>query len=171
MRIDKAAAIVTGGGSGLGEATARALAASGRQGRDLRRRRRAAPRRSRPRSAASRSSATSPSGRQRRGGGRQAARGSWARRASWSTAPASASRGRPSARTAPHPLEHVPPGDPGQPDRHLQHDPARRRPRWPGSSRSPTASAASSSTPRRSPPSTARSARPPTRPPRAASSA
>ena len=76
-------------------------------------------------------------------------------------------------KNGPHSLETFRSTHRPQPDRHLQHQPARRRPTWPRTSprtRRP-ASAASSSTPRRSPRSRARSARSPTPPPRPASPA
>ena len=172
MRIEGASALVAGGASGLGAATARALHERGasvviadlnaEKGEALAAElgERAALRRGERDGAR----AGAGGGRRRRGrptagcGSRSAAPGiGWAQRTASQAGPA-----RP---------RDLPQRDQGQPDRHLQRAAARLR--GDGRTTSPTrrASAASASTPPRSPPSTARSARSPTRPRRAASSA
>ncbi len=168
MQLDDTAAIVTGGASGLGAATAAALAAKGAQvfaldlpaaietapevdGRHLRRRRRHRPRAGRGRR------------RDRRRRRRPAAHGGQLR----GHRPVDADPGQ-EGRARPRALRQ---GGPGQPGRHLQRArPGRGEDRRHRAARARPARRRRS-TPPRSRRTTARSARPPTPPPRAGSSA
>ena len=100
----------------------------------------------------------SAQGRGRRGGRRRSARVAWARQLRGHRLRREDRRqGRPACARRLH--AH----DQHQPDRHVQHDRGSPPTRWRRTRRTPRASAASSSTRRRSPRSTARSGRPPTR--------
>ena len=170
MDLNNTSAVVTGGASGLGEATALAAGRARRQGRRRRPQRR--PRRaSPPRSAAPtplRRHQHRPGDRRGRGRGRPRAAAQRGELRGHRLGDAHHRQGR-RVRVGARPRR-LPQGHRDQPHRHVQRLPARRDRDEPQRRPTPTASAARSSTPPRSPPRTARSARSPTPRPRAASS-